>query len=1254
MSGASAPSANRFLIELVDKKIDDDLWHFRQSRFFNEFDREVAAKSLGARLANGDLSGGSGSARAKGLAWCARSLARSPELEIAKQLVSQAQSLGSCTEIEIAAAFIVEADGGEAPALARLATINLPIARTASLLVATNKKPPQRAAEWLNETGITVNDLDSDGKCHLLSHMLAAHDWAGAQQVAKSITEADLSNTPVLAHVLGMVHLLSAVPPEFRDVVRSQIPFEAESFPLISDPAELESRRLAQRLFLQAATAANQLSCPKAENVNSDYALWLELRDPETSSQGRQHLEAGLRDPSSSLRLAVMALRFGLKLDVQSLERQIDQETALHGQLTRDGAITRFALAFTRASPEDVANYIAKHRDGLALHLDVNTLWRLEFEMLARAKLFERAKEALARLEERGLTEGERGKLERILAEAQGGNPVELKKQQFERTGDLNDLFILVEELGPTGNWEELCHYGEQLFNRTHTLSSAITFANALHNGGRDESLYQLLIRNQGILKQSNHLKLLYCWALYRRGDLLKSKSQLSALAVETDDANYRALKINIAVGTGDWNVLPSLLPSDASAMTKLNAKELIAAAQLAVPLGAAQAKELLYAAAKQSEGDPAKLAACYFLASQAGWEDDDGVHEWLEKAAALSKDDGPLQRVSIQDLLERKPEWDRRESATLEQYTHGDIPMFVTAQLLNRSVVELMLTTGYANLVEKDPRRRAIVPAYSGKRVPIPVDNTKAAGIDPTALLTLSLLGLLDKALDAFPAVLLPHSTLSWLFQEKQKATFHQPTRIKTAHLIRNLLARGSLEKFSPNATTNSELAAQVGPQLAEMIAEAELDRKDEATQRLVVRSYPVHRIGSLMEESADLTQHYEALVSCQSVVEKVRRLGGITSEEEKRALAYLKLHERRWPSEPSIQDNAILYLDDLSLNYLEHAGILERLRKTGFRAIISHRSVKEADAFISYEGISAQVASAIEAVRKTLHIRILNGTATIANQTDLGEADEKDMWRNPTYSAIALANQCSAIISDDRFVNQHPRVDLNGANAAVYSTLDVINSLLSAHSLTTDEWLNARTRLRQAGFQFFAATPDEIQRHLQESAISGSRLIESAELRAIRESLALARMTKWVQLPREEPYLDLTVQALLIALRRTWESAAPLEDIVARADWILEQADIRGWAHRLDSSAAMNLVGSGYVRFLKLLLDARPDKAAALQQSYWDWIEERIFSSLRENAPDVFSTLLSDYKGKIKGLTEMDLSDGSKEKRKRSAKGK
>ena len=88
--------------------------------------------------------------------------------------------------------------------------------------------------------------------------------------------------------------------------------------------------------------------------------------------------------------------------------------------------------------------------------------------------------------------------------------------------------------------------------------------------------------------------------------------------------------------------------------------------------------------------------------------------------------------------------------------------------------------------------------------------------------MLTLAALGLLDKAFDSLERIIIPHSTLRWLFEEKQKASFHQPSKIQEAHKLRQLIASDTLKEFRATVPMDSELYAEIGEELASLLSEA------------------------------------------------------------------------------------------------------------------------------------------------------------------------------------------------------------------------------------------------------------------------------------------------------------------------------------------------------------------------------------------------------------------------------------------------
>lgn len=726
----------------------------------------------------------------------------------------------------------------------------------------------------------------------------------------------------------------------------------------------------------------------------------------------------------------------------------------------------------------------------------------------------------------------------------------------------------------------------------------------------------------------------------------MEARSELTKLTDDREHPHYRALEVNLGISLGDWNSLSAFVASEYLARDKRSAHDLIGAAQLALHLGYPHARGLTFAAAAKGHDDASVLAAAYFLASSAGWEDDPEVIQWLHKAAELSGDDGPIQKMTLRDLLDRKPDWDRRESETWQLLSRGEIPMFLAAQSLNKSLIDLMLFPALANLSESDPRRRGAISAYSGKRQPTPLDPAgTTVGMDATALLTLSFLNLLDKAFDAFDAVHVPHSTLAWLFGEKQRAAFHQPSRIRDAHKIRDLLAKDVLEKFVPSTVADSDLATQVGDELALLIAEAEKGKDGDDTQGIVVRSSPVHRLSSLMEEEADLSVHAAVLSSCLSVVEKLRQKGQVTAEEEKRARAYLLLHEKPWPNQPEITDGTVLYLDDVAITYFLHLGILEKLRAAGFRPIASPREVLEADALIVYESISGKVQEAIERIRSAVSSRIESGKIKVGRQRHADEPEEQSIYGHPTVGVIALAHDCDAIISDDRFLNQHPNVDDGGEQAAIFSTLDLLDTLVSVGSISIDDRLEYRTRLRCAGYFFVPVDDDELTRHLEASQVIDGKVIETAELRAIRENMLRIRMTSWLQLPKEAPWLDSLLMTFVQGLKKLWTADANLPGVRARADWIIRQVDLRGWAHSLGPEDGDNLVQTGRGRHILMLLSPPAGAPAEIKEEYWAWIQDRVLSPIKEQHPEIFAWIVECHRRQIADIADMDLSEeGSK----------
>src|SRR3546814_3473344 len=74
------------------------------------------------------------------------------------------------------------------------------------------------------------------------------------------------------------------------------------------------------------------------------------------------------------------------------------------------------------------------------------------------------------------------------------------------------------------------------------------------------------------------------------------------------------------------------------------------------------------------------------------------------------------------------------------------------------------------------------------------------------------------------------------------------------------------------------------------------------------------------------------------------------------------------RWVTEIAIEDGAELYLDDLSVSYLNTAGVLDKIAAAGLKVFVSQHQVDEANALIGLESQATAIEAVIERLRAPL----------------------------------------------------------------------------------------------------------------------------------------------------------------------------------------------------------------------------------------------------------------------------------------------
>ncbi|ODR88513.1 hypothetical protein A8M32_26360 [Sinorhizobium alkalisoli] len=220
---------------------------------------------------------------------------------------------------------------------------------------------------------------------YYIKSALEDEDWETAYEESQKLSDEDLKRTPALLSVRADATLMLAVPEELRLFLLQFMPFNLSTYPLRSDPASFDLRRRAVQYYEQLRDAMRELGLSAVAANADDKALWLRLMDPETRNGARDELRKSIQEPLVLFRRLNFALHFGIAVDLEQVEQEVDRQTALSGGSSAEAAFARYVLAHTKPTAAEAAAYLDRHRSQLLRHLQWKAVYFFEIEALARA-----------------------------------------------------------------------------------------------------------------------------------------------------------------------------------------------------------------------------------------------------------------------------------------------------------------------------------------------------------------------------------------------------------------------------------------------------------------------------------------------------------------------------------------------------------------------------------------------------------------------------------------------------------------------------------------------------------------------------------------------------------------------------------------------------------------------------------------------------------------------------------------------------
>jgi len=1228
---------------LQDEKIENLVYEITSLRFFGSFPKEEKAANLAERIIDGELSGGTPQVKARALALLARYLCVGERVGQAKSWLSISQKLCPTEESDIAQAFIDAIGANNVDAASGLLKVGSPSNYAAFFMIKKTVDGIDTALGWLESAGLRVQELDNDGKIALVSALLSEHQWEKALNVVEAIDDESLSISPALAQLSAFAFLVNAIKVvELRESVLAYIPFAADRFPLADDSESIVFRNRAVELFKICSGLAVHFGAEDVATVADNYALWLELRNGETHEQAKIELKHYFVSyTQKTLEFLPLAFAFGIDIDFESIEKEVKRQTALsHGNDPILG-LARFVLAQAKNSFPAVVEYISSHRQQMERAVNPIAVGMLEIEALARSGLVDDAERLLQKIEGSGAPEAEARNLQNIIESAKGKDPVALAISQYQQSKATNDLSHLVNLLERENPGDRYYSYCRELFDRTGQESDAIRACNAASSLGRFAELHQFLSDRMDIVKRSDGLQAHWAWSLFRNGNLRSAHEQIALLKQSKSQLpDLKALEINLSIFSGDWESLSVFVEDSWNSREELKAGDLLQAAQLAKAVSPGRTRQILEFCTGKYPDDPKVLTSSYFTATTMGWEDNQETSEWLNKAMVLSDDNGPLHRASLEDLKEMMSDAREKNERVYKAYINGDAPVFTVAELLNRTMSDFYLIQPLENKKTKDIRRKNLVPIFHCARLD-QIIVSESIAVDVSSALVMENIGLLTYLFDCLKKIVIPHSFMRWLFEEKQKVAFHQPSQIEKAKYFERLVSDGKISVFHPKKINNPELALDVGEELASMLEEVHANPANEF-QALVVCSFPVYKVGgSFREVEVDLSSFHHSLISCSQLIKKLEDLAVITETQRVKALNYLRQHEKEWPADLEVASGARLFLDSLSITYLMTVDMLDKLGEAGFEVYVFKGERDRYRSLINYDSIIEQADSKIENIRKLFSNGLASGKVVLAEMPSNKDqvADSKNNYAKPTEELFETLKVCDAALIDDRFMNRHRNIAFDESTVPIFTSLDFIETLHHKGLINKEQKLEARTSLREFGFELVGISAEELEYHLNHSVISDGEFKPTKQLRLIRENLLLIRISGLVQLPRDAQWLHETMKTIAKAIRAQWFADIPVELSRARSCWLYELMGYREWAQTHQTRGGGGMAYLGEVLKVNSMLIAPESVSDKQKEDYQAWLDEFVLAPLRIIDPWSFKNVTDSMKQQVKSISHQSI---------------
>jgi hypothetical protein len=1197
------------------------------TRFLPEASAIQAARSLARDVMDeGVCRIGDPRLRSLALSWCGRILVEE-DPDLASELVENAARLADREEVQLVRALVL-ARTNPTEALRTIANLRSPPANTFRYAIH-RRGGATTGLAWIKASDITPDDVDDGGKFLVLLDYLRERGWGAAVDWLEAISPPSLDQFPVLKW-LGAQALVAWAAVEGSAELALTGPPVCNELGLRDDAHAMGARRRAYELFREFQATAQEWGLSETSNIALEFALWLMLEDKLTQPLARSEIRQLWERTRPNSRWLPLALRAGVDLDLVQLSDALDRKVARYGSWPLDDARARLALILASRPNSWIATW-QDIRPHLAEHFDAGFIDHIQVKALLDLGQIEEARGALEASKD--IPESLRIRFEIALDGADLAD-IDSLKAVAEAEATPQALHNLISALVSKGELGEAAIHAAAYFEAVGDHHSAEAYCGLLAKLGRWRLILDFLQAHEVLLEQSDVLPRFYVEALHRAGKWIEAISVAKRFDCVDDPYKFT---IQLEASAGNWEEVGRLL-ENAYAEATDDPDELISFGTFAQSLGSITLAKRFAKRAVKVGGESTKILwQAYELAVRGSWEDDEQVKAWLAKCiSTANQPDSPVRTGTLAELVDMAPQMRERAKFIEEGVVAGELFLAIAARAINRPLVAITAGTSASNERQGDFRELSPISAFAGVSRSLTGSSPSIVAMDVTVLLTMSRLGLLSQISQIFSKIYVPHGLGLWLLSEMADARFHQPSRIADAEQFLHAFASDRIRLPTSKVSARKQVASEVGIELAELVAACMADR-GEGRAAYVIQSAPLFRAGTVREELADVSEIEGVLASTVDVLECVREAGLIPDDVYEEARAYLGQVDQGWGDGRRIEACATLYLDDLAVSYFQHLGVLSVLVDSGFHLVVHPSYHQQQVAMAALVGGSETLVEVLNDIRE-FYVRgqahglvvPLHKPNDDAEQSDRGEVNASVLLAQLFEPAEGL----QAVLIDDRSANKNSHFSYSDETTVpVYSTVELLQWLVDAGTVTERDWMRYRTGLRRGGYQLVPVEARELLAGLAASTVRNGELYESSSAKAIRENILLAQASGFLRLPEEAHWITSMTHQMASTVSQIWCSGESDAIASIKSNWLVRLASYEGFAARMlgadESQRWLNLQAMAILRFV-MNMEIPEDR----REAYNSWLDVEYVSEIAYRKPKVFSTLCEMVRQNILGL--------------------